>query len=83
MRRRAFIVTVPRAGNRKFRVFGISSDRAELHFLFSVDQEVPDNLRKGNTEVRFKHEDIAFGRVRVEPDTHQDLTATDDVVEII
>ena len=82
MERKSFIVIVPRVGNRKFRVFGFNSSNAELHFLFSVGDAVPDNLRKGNTDVRFKHDDIAFGRVNVELDTRQDMTETDDVVEL-
>lgn len=82
MNRESFIVTVPRVGNRKFRVFGFSPSHAELHFLLSVDEDVPDHLRKGSTDARFKHEDIAFGRVSVEPDTQWDLAETDDVVEI-
>jgi len=82
-KRKAFIVTVPKAGNRRFRVFGFHDGEAELNFLFSVDEDVPADLRKGNTNVRFAHEDIAFGAVTVELDSRQDLEATDDVVEIV
>lgn len=44
MKPESLIITVPRAGNRKFRVFGLNPGHAELHFLMSVGDRVPDHL---------------------------------------
>lgn len=80
--RRPYTITVPTAG-RRFRVLGYSPADAELTFALSVSEGADAIVRPVITDIRFPHEQLNRGQLRIEPiDRTIDSHSLDMITEL-